>query len=161
MIGVTVRPARPEDRDFVLATVRRLAAFGPPPGRTAEEIVEGEERTARAFFEDALPGRTLLLAESETGERLGFVYLETLRDYFTLQEHGHVGMLAVTKQAEGRGVGGALLRAAEAWARARGHRRLTLTVFTENRSARAVYEHLGYEAETLRYVKRLDAGEEP
>jgi len=156
-----VRPARLEDRDFVLATVRRLAAFGLPPGRTAEEIVEGEQRTARAFFESALPGCMLLLAESETGERLGFVYLETLRDYFTLQEHGHVGMLAVVKEAEGGGVGGRLMRAAEAWARARGYGRLTLTVFTENRSARAVYEHLGYEAETLRYVKRLVGAEEP
>ena len=40
--------------------------------------------------------------------------IEELRDYFTLERHGHVGILAVTEAAEGRGAGGALLRAAEA-----------------------------------------------
>ena len=50
---------------------------------------------------------------------------------------------------------GALMRAAEAWARAHGYRRLTLNVFEANHAARAVYEHLGYAPETLRYVKIL------
>jgi hypothetical protein len=48
---ITVRDARPSDRDFVLTEVVRLAAFGTPPGRTANEIVEGEARTLRAFFD--------------------------------------------------------------------------------------------------------------
>jgi GNAT superfamily N-acetyltransferase len=73
----------------------------------------------------------------------------------TLEQHGHIGMLVVTEEAQGKGVGGALMRAAEAWAREHGYRRLTLNVFEANRTARAVYEHLGYAAETLRYVKIL------
>ena len=47
------------------------------------------------------------------------------------------------------------MRAGEEWARQRGYRKLTLNVFEGNRHARAVYEHLGYAAETLRYVKFL------
>ena len=48
-----------------------------------------------------------------------------------------------------------MMRAAEAWAREHGYRRLTLNVFEANHAARAVYEHLGYAPETLRYVKIL------
>ena len=157
-VSVSVRPARPEDRDFVLATAVELVAFGPPEWRTPEEIVEGEARALRAFFDAAPAGSALLLAE-EDGRRLGFAYLETLRDYFLEEEHGHIGILAVTKEAQGRGAGGALLDTAESWARSRGHRRLTLHVFERNVRARAVYDHRGYQAESLKYVKLL--GEPP
>ncbi len=150
---ISIRPATPEDREFVLATADRLAEFGPPPSRPAHELVAGEVRTLRRFFEAPLPGTRLLLAESAEGERLGFAYLEPLTDYFTGEEHGHLGMLAVAQAAEGRGVGSTLMRTAEEWCREKRYRRLTLTVFESNRGARSVYEHLGYAAETIRYVK--------
>jgi GNAT superfamily N-acetyltransferase len=151
---IAIRPAGPEDRAFTLATVMRLGAFGPPAWRTAEEIGEADARVVRAFFEDPPPGAAIFVAESEAGAA-GFIYLEVLRDYFVGEEHGHVGILAVTAEAEGRGAGGALMRAAEAWARDRGYRRLTLNVFEGNARARAVYDHLGYRPETMRYVKFL------
>ena len=78
------------------------------------------------------------------------------RDYFTGEEHGHVGIIAVAAPAEGRGVGTALMRAAERWAQDAGFAKLTLTVFEGNRRARAIYEHLGYRPETLRYVKLFE-----
>ena len=151
---VAVRPARPEDRAFVLATAERLVAFGPPPWRTPAEVVEGEARTLRAFFDAPDPGAALLVAE-EGGRPLGFSYVETVRDYFLGEEHGHIGILAVAGEAEGRGAGGALLEASEAWARRRGYGRLTLNVFERNARARGVYEHRGYRPETMRYVKLL------
>jgi GNAT superfamily N-acetyltransferase len=61
----------------------------------------------------------------------------------------------VTNEAEGRGAGGALIRAAEAWARERGYRTLTLNVFSGNSHAREVYEHLGFEPDTIKYIKAL------
>jgi GNAT superfamily N-acetyltransferase len=152
---VRVRSARAADRAFVLDTAARLADFGPPPAwRTPEELVEGEARTLRDFFESPDDGSRLLIAEA--GERrVGFALVEELRDYFSLERHGHVGILAVTAGAEGRGAGGALLRAAESWARDRGFRTLTLNVFSGNRHARAVYEHMGFEEDTVKYVKRI------
>jgi GNAT superfamily N-acetyltransferase len=139
----------------VIAAAKRLAAFGPPDWRPSEEIVSGETRTLEAFFADPPSGSALLIAESADNKRLGFVYLERLQDYFTREPHGHVGMIVVIEEGEGSGVGGALMREAEAWAREQGYRKLTLTVFEANRTARAVYEHLGYAPETLRYVKIL------
>ena len=153
---VRVRSARPEDRAFVLETAGRLSAFGPPAWRSPEEVVEGEARTLRAFFERPPEDAALLVAETTPGEPAGFAYLETLRDYFTREAHTHIGILAVAKNAEGRGVGSALLAAAEDWARSRGSRTLTLNVFEGNRRARALYERHGFLAESLRYVRTLD-----
>ncbi len=154
---VRVRPARPEDRAFVVETAKRLAEFGPPPWRPAGLVVEAESRVLHAFFDSPVPDPTiaLLVAETAEGERLGFAYLETLVDYFDRKPHGHVAELAVTRAAQGRGAGGALLDASEEWARGRGYAVLTLNVFEGNRHARTVYEKRGFAPETLRYVKLL------
>ena len=151
---LTVRPAAAGDRDFVLDAVHRLSAFGVPAGRTAEEIVEGEARTLRAFFDRTDAPETLLIAGAE-GRDSGFIFLEEKQDYFTLETHAHIGILVVTREAEGRGVGAALMRAAEAWARARGHGRLTLNVFDGNLRARTMYEHFGFRPDTVKYLKPL------
>ncbi len=153
MGSIGVRDAVAADRDFVMLTARRLAAFGPPPWRSPLEIVGGEVRTLDEFFDGLVPRSSLLIAEDAGGERLGFAYLEAAVDYFTETEHAHLGMIALTESAEGRGAGRALMEAAEAWARSRGHSKLTLNVFDGNRRAREFYERLGYRVETLRYVK--------
>ena len=48
-----------------------------------------------------------------------------------------------------------MIRAAESWARRRGYPTLTLNVFEGNRHARDVYEHLGFQPDTVRYIKKL------
>src|SRR6476659_4266410 len=96
---VTIRPAHAGDRGFVVAATARLSAFGVPPGRSAPEIVEGEARTLRAYFEAASPPETMLVAEA-AGEPSGFVFLEEHEDYFTRAVHGHVGILVVAEAAE-------------------------------------------------------------
>lgn len=152
---IAIRPAREDDHVFVTLTARRLSAFGPPPWRTEDEVVAGELRTIDAFFRAPETATALLIAESSGGERLGFVYLEEVADYFTLERHGHIGIIAVAEASEGTGAGKALLGAAESWARAQGYRRVTLSVFEHNRRARGVYEHFGYAADTIRYLKVL------
>lgn len=153
---IKVRDAKAEDRPFVVAVAQRLVAFGPPSWRTSQEIVAGEVRPLEEFFDHRKTGTALLVATLSTEQRLGCVYLETVEDYFTAERHGHVSIIAVSEDGEGKGVGGALMRAAEVWARSSGFHRLTLNVFEANSRARAVYEHLGYRVETLRYVKVLD-----
>ena len=83
------------------------------------------------------------------------MFLEEKQDYFTLEPHGHIGILVVTREAEGRGAAAALMRAAEAWARSRGHQILTLNVFDGNRRARTLYEHFGFRPDTVKYLKTL------
>jgi aminoglycoside 6'-N-acetyltransferase len=52
--------------------------------------------------------------------------------------------ISVAPEWRGRGVGTALLRAAEAWARARGVERMTLDVDAANDAALRLYERVGY-----------------
>jgi predicted GNAT family N-acyltransferase len=79
------------------------------------------------------------VAEGEAGDGV-FQALGTAR----LLADGHVGRVCVLAQARGRGVGGALVRAAVAAARAAGARRVWLTA-----QVRAIpfYEALGFAAE--------------
>jgi len=152
--ALRLRAAVPADLPRLSELAERLADFGPPAWRTSGEIVEGELRTVRRHLESPAPDAALVVA-ADGAEAVGFVYVETLTDYFTGLRHGHIGILSVAKEAEGTGVGGALLGFAEDWARQRGYAILTLNVFDGNRRARSVYERRGYAPETLRYVKAL------
>ena len=104
---------------------------------------------------DPSPGSTMLVAEDASGTAVGFVWLKTERDYFSDLATGHVIDIAVTREGEGRGVGRALLEAAERWAEHAGYPWLTLHVFAGNDRARRLYEKSGYEVEWTRMLKRL------
>jgi GNAT superfamily N-acetyltransferase len=154
-----VRTGSAADRDFVIDTARRFAAFGPPSWRPALEVVGGEVRCLDDFFDGRLKGPPSPPGFGEAGASglcLGFAFLEPAIDYFSGDRHGHVGMIAVTEAAEGRGAGAALMRAAEDWARTCGYAKLTLNVFEGNHRARQMYERFGYQVETVRYVKVIE-----
>jgi GNAT superfamily N-acetyltransferase len=154
-IAFSIRRAAAADELAAIELLPRLADFGPPAWRTREEIAEGETRALRGHFRSPLSGDELLVAIGPDGRLLGLVFLETKRDYFTLVAHGHVGILVVAAEAEGQGIGRALLAAAVRWGRARAFGRLTLGVFAANLRAREVYERDGWQAEILTYVKPL------
>jgi ribosomal protein S18 acetylase RimI-like enzyme len=97
----------------------------------------------------------LLVAEQPLGAVVGAILLDERRDYFTDQKHGHVSILAVARDAEGQGIGRALLAAAEDWGRANGFARLTLSVFSENHRAKRLYERQGWRPEIETWYKPL------
>jgi aminoglycoside 6'-N-acetyltransferase len=57
--------------------------------------------------------------------------------------------IAVAPEWRGRGVGTALMQAAEDWARAHGAERMVLDLNAANEGARRLYERLGYEVHSL------------
>lgn len=77
----------------------------------------------------------------------------TLRRFFDGNPAG--ACLWVAEDAEGRGVGKALLATVEQWSRDAGFRFLSLNVFADNTRAIGVYEKAGYRADFVRYVKPL------
>ena len=149
-----VRPARPEDSDFVLALVPQLLAFGPPPWRDRRQMKETDTHVIARALRGETDGAVLVAAD-ESGTLLGFVHVCGEADYYTRAECGHIADIVVTPEARGRGVGEALVAAGERWACDRGYSLLTLNVFIENRHARALYERTGFGEETVRYVKAL------
>ena len=65
---IKIRQATTEDLPFVLEITTRLSAFGPPPWRDAADVVEGEARTLRDFFDAPDPSSTLLIAQTDSGD---------------------------------------------------------------------------------------------
>jgi GNAT superfamily N-acetyltransferase len=152
---VHVRPATAADRAFLVGVVPRLRAFGPPPLRPADDMDRAEVEALERALDEPAPDAVLLVAELDGVGPAGVALANTATDYFTHERHGHLSIIIVTEQGEGRGVGRALLDAVDAWAAAQGHRFITLNVFSGNRRARAVYERAGYAEDTVRYLKEL------
>ncbi len=152
--NLSIRPARADDHAAILALAERLAAFGPTT-RPAHEIATRERRALSEALAHPSPGSALLVATAQDLGVVGVLLLDARRDYFTDELHGHVAILAVAREAEGQGVGRALLTAAEEWGRGEGFRRLTLTVFTANQRAKEFYAHQGWQVELETHYKRL------
>jgi ribosomal protein S18 acetylase RimI-like enzyme len=151
---VAIRLATEADRAFLSVLAERLADFDRPAWRSHEEIADGDRRALFEALDYPRPGTELFIAELD-GTPAGCLLMWTLEDYFSQQWHAHVSVIAVTKTAEGRGVGRALMEHAERWARARGHNSITLSVFEGNGRAQALYERAGYDTEMRRMIKRL------
>lgn len=148
-----IRSAIAEDREFILALAERLIEFGDVPGRDrAAMIARDRSVLAAALTADA---STIFVAVDDHERPLGFVHLTTAEDYYDAQETAHVADLVVAREAAGLGVGSALMKWAEQWAREQGFTMLTLNVFTANRRARDLYAKLGFAEEWIRCLKRL------
>jgi ribosomal protein S18 acetylase RimI-like enzyme len=151
---ITIRQAAEGDRTFILSLADRLADFDCPPWRSAQEIADGDRRALAEAIDSPSVDNGLFVAQLD-GHPAGCLLMWTLDDYFTAERHAHISVIAVTRAAEGHGVGRALMNHAEQWARERGHSRITLSVFESNRRARALYERAGFHIEMRRYVKPL------
>ena len=143
----------------------RLVSFDVPAWRDKPELVEGDRRSLAEWFElncrddsraEAQSAETeaMYIAELD-GKPAGCAYLVTLVDYFNLNPHAHLSVLAVAADAEGQGVGTALIDQSIAWAKERGSDRLTLSALVTNSRARALYERKGFAGEYIRYVLPL------
>ncbi|PRX99780.1 GNAT family N-acetyltransferase [Allonocardiopsis opalescens] len=136
---IVVRDARAEDEPELLTIDQK--AWTPASGFPSLG-------TPTAFFDDDNPPDCHLVAEAD-GAVAGYIRLKPVT---RLAENRHVlGVfgLAVAEAARGRGVGGALLDAAERRARAKGHRKLSLRVLGTNTGAVRLYERHGYLREGL------------
>jgi ribosomal protein S18 acetylase RimI-like enzyme len=152
---MNIRAATLADLPAVLALVPRLAATGSPPGRDAEQIEASDIESVTRALRQPAADEVLLVAEDGGGLR-GLIHVKTVVDYFSQQPIAHVSDVVVAASAEGRGIGKALMHAAEDWARGRGYTMVQLHVLVDNARARSMYERLGYSAEWLKYIKRLD-----
>jgi ribosomal protein S18 acetylase RimI-like enzyme len=158
-LAISIGPPKRAERTAILALAKRLTAFGPTT-RSVAEIVTRERRALADTLDGRLPGSAMLVARDGRKRVLGVVQCETHEDYFTGETHGHVGILAVARAAEGKGVGRALLHAAEEWARAQGYRWLTLSVFVDNLRAKEFYSRQGWHAEIETHFKTLSGSGE-
>lgn len=152
MSDVTIRRAVGDDEGWIRALIPRLHDFGPPPYRDLPSMNHAEAAATAAAIAGG-DDRIVLVAVDAAGEHLGFVHIETAVDFFTREKHGHISTIVVNPSSERRGVGRALLDAADAWCAEKQYRLLTLNVFEENAAARRLYERAGFRVDTIRYLK--------
>lgn len=150
----TIRPFRPDDAPFRQRVAPRLH-----PGTTASPRDPAAFADFFARFgrgESGDDGGQAFVAVDEADRPLGMIVLQGDKDYFTGHRRAYVNILVVDEAAEGRGVGQALMRFAEAWGRERGCREVCLDVFAGNERAVAFYGRNGYRVDHQRMTKPLD-----
>ena len=141
--GLLVRPVRPEERELAGRATRAgfVALAGEADPEYLDLIADVTGRCGRT---------TVLVAVADEGRVLGSVTVELTAKVDPTRElvpgEAHLRMLGVAPEAQGQGVGRALVEAAAALARAAGKSRLTLGTRSEMVAARRLYERMGFRA---------------
>jgi len=139
-----IRPAVVDDISAIAALYRilfaEMAALQPNIWRPSE--------MSRSFLLEFIEGeRSSILLAEEDGEIAGFAVAQD-RDTppfncVIQNRYCYLMDMAVAPARRGRGLGRALLGAAESWARGRGLKWLELNVLEENKAAYKLYEQAG------------------
>ena len=152
----TLRAARPTDARALaslFADVRR-------EGRWLVTPASAVSQPSEAFYigEMIRDSSSLAVVAEADGEVVGNVLISVERSVVS----DHVGTLSICVADGWRevGIGSALVKAAQEWAKERGLAKVALGVFPDNARAIAVYEHTGFEREGLRRRQyRVPGGE--
>lgn len=134
---MTIRPARADDEDQLLAVDR---ATWSPYSSPAPAPPEGP------FFNERTLPDNVVVAEAD-GRVVGYGKIDHPTELPASAHVWYVSGLGVDPEFEGRGAGRALMEALIELARERGGRRMTLRVFAPNKRAQRLYERLGFERE--------------
>jgi RimJ/RimL family protein N-acetyltransferase len=155
---VRVRPAVPADAGRLVELARAVAAE--PEGWLLADARWRSESEERRYIRalQRHPDAALFVAELAGGEVVG--RLSLMRDAHPASKHvADLGVMVAAGHRR-RGIGSALMAAAEDWARSTGIGKLELHVFPHNEPAICLYEKLGYEREGLRrrHYARAEGG---
>jgi GNAT superfamily N-acetyltransferase len=150
---IMIRLATPQDEAALSALAWRLTVFPLPPWRKPEHIADADAREMMAAIRGGSAANEVFIAERD-GAAVGCLHMLEDVDFFGAK-HAHISVVATTVEAEGSGVGRALMEHAETWARQRGHTLLTLNVFAGNERAKRFYERAAYAPEIIKYAKQV------
>jgi GNAT superfamily N-acetyltransferase len=131
----------------------RLASFDLPDNRNPKHLWADDARMLTDWAAGNRDDCFVLVAKDEEDRVLGVAIVTLKPELLSHAPSAHLEALVVADNAEGQGVGGSLLAAAEEEARQRGALSMTLHVFALNQRARKVYERAGYDGELIRYIK--------
>jgi ribosomal protein S18 acetylase RimI-like enzyme len=150
---IRVRAADEDDRAGILALAPRLAE-GVAPWRDQSEALLAGRRWLEESLDAARTGDGAVLVTADDDGVAGVITIRP-STHFTGERDGYIGELAVAERASRRGIGRALVDAADGWARERGLRHLTLHTGAFNTGARAFYAALGFAEEEVRLTRPL------
>ena len=151
----TVRPATASDGDAMLTLMPRLAEFDIPESRDPEHLYRDDAALLRKWIAGDTDDCLVHVAEDGDGAILGLTLVRLRPEALSHEPSSHLEAIAVSKDAEGKGVAKALLAAAESEAMRQGAQTMTLHVISTNTRARGFYERSGYDGEMIRYIKSI------
>ncbi len=136
--------------------------------RTYEELFPGGEfshleAAVEQYFSSDTPtwwvepqasSKSLLSGRSGVSA-IGGVWLGNAIDLSTGLTNANIFLLFVEPNHRRLGIGSALVRYAENWAKMRGDQQIGLQVFQTNQPAMTLYQSMGYETQSLWMVKPL------
>ncbi|HEY3921796.1 MAG TPA: GNAT family N-acetyltransferase [Gaiellaceae bacterium] len=155
MSGILIRPAEPGDAGALVELAR--AVGGEPGGWLLADSNWRSVGDERRFVRAVRKHRDAAVLVAEANEEI-VGRLSLSRDPHPSSAHVADLGLMVSESHRRRGIGTALLEAAEQWARSAHVSKLELHVFPHNEPAIALYEHCGYAREgfRLRHYRRPD-----
>jgi ribosomal protein S18 acetylase RimI-like enzyme len=142
--AIVVREARPAELstagDIVVRAYRALGGGGDSHEAYLEHVRDAAGRARHC--------PVLVAVDEGTGEVLGSVTYVPGQGYafaeLAGEDEGEFRMLGVAPEAQGRGVGAALVRACIERARADGRRGIVISTSPVMHAAHRLYEHLGF-----------------
>jgi ribosomal protein S18 acetylase RimI-like enzyme len=150
---VHVRSYTSTDRSFIFGLAPRLA-IGKQTWREPALWLKTVKEWLTESIAQHNQKTVILIAENEQGERLGFATVSH-SVHFTGQRQAYIGELVTSEAAEGQGVGTALVKTCEQWAREQGYGIITLTTGAGNTRALKFYDSLDFRNEDITLTKFL------
>jgi GNAT superfamily N-acetyltransferase len=154
-LNFNIRPADPDDTEFILSLVPRFVAFDLPKNHRKRDVLAAIRSEIERAVHDPRSGEHFFIAEDAAGRRTGFLHLQVQRDFLSGVLACHLSNLAVAVGHDGQGIGRALLEYSRQWAKRNHCKLLTLSVFPGNTRARTLYERAGFSPDLLRMIKPL------
>jgi ribosomal protein S18 acetylase RimI-like enzyme len=151
--GIVIRAAADDDKEAIFALAPRLAE-GVAPWRDQDVARTAGRRWLADSLAAAAAGDGAVLVASDGDAIVGVISVRASR-HFTGERDGYIGELAVAEGAARRGIGSALIEAADGWAREHGLVNLTLHTGAFNTGARAFYAAAGFAEEEVRLTRAV------
>lgn len=156
MSEINLRKMKDEDKESIIGLYSRFTEIDFMSWRNPEKMKESQLELLQDAVENLDMDSDIFVAEDKENNLLGFINITKTTDFFTGESQGYISFVAVSKEAEGKGVAKKLMYVAEEWTKEKGYKQLTLNVFAKNERAVRLYSALEYEAETMKMVKEVE-----
>ena len=141
--AMIIRRALPDDASDIADCLQELG-YG-----TTADVVAGKLGVIQTSANDAV----FVATPASRNVPVGVISIHIFPLFHAPGNIGRITALAVRRDAQGSGVGLALVNAAEAFAWARGCRRIEVTSGDHRPDAHAFYESVGYVVDERRFIK--------